>query len=101
MKVKNLLIAVLVLMTAQSYSQLTISGELRPRAEYRNGYKTLTPDDSEAALFVSQRTRLNTMYSTDDYTFFVSFQDVRVWGSYIKQHINFTIDGVQDRKSTV
>jgi len=84
MKVKNLLIAVLVLMAAQSYSQLTISGELRPRAEYRNGYKTLTPDDSEAALFVSQRTRLNTMYSTDDYTFFVSFQDVRVWGD-VKQ----------------
>ena len=81
---KNLLIAVLVLFTAQSYAQLTISGELRPRAEYRNGYKTLTPDDVDAALFVSQRTRLNTKYITDDYTFFLSFQDVRVWGD-VKQ----------------
>jgi len=84
MKFKNLLIAVLVLMAAQSYAQLTISGELRPRAEYRNGYKTLTPDDVDAALFVSQRTRLNTKYITDDYTFFLSFQDVRVWGD-VKQ----------------
>ena len=80
MKLKNLLLAVLVLMAAQSYAQLTISGELRPRAEYRNGYKTLNSDAQDAALFVSQRTRLNTKYSTDDYTFFVSFQDVRVWG---------------------
>ena len=84
MKFKNLLIAVLVLMAAQSYAQLTISGELGPRAEYRNGYKTLTPDDVDAALFVSQRTRLNTKYITDDYTFFLSFQDVRVWGD-VKQ----------------
>ncbi len=80
MKFKNLLIAILVLVSVQSYAQLTISGELRPRAEYRNGYKTLTADGSDAALFVSQRTRLNTKYVTDDYTFFLSFQDVRVWG---------------------
>lgn len=80
MKLKNLLLAVLVIMAAQSYAQLTISGELRPRAEYRNGYKTLNSDAQDAALFVSQRTRLNTKYVTDDYTFFVSFQDVRVWG---------------------
>ncbi len=84
MKLKNLLLAVLVIMAAQSYAQLTISGELRPRAEYRNGYKTLNSDAQDAALFVSQRTRLNTKYSTDDYTFFVSFQDVRVWGD-VKQ----------------
>jgi hypothetical protein len=84
MKFKNLLIAILVLVSVQSYAQLTISGELRPRAEYRNGYKTLTPNDVDAALFVSQRTRLNTKYVTDDYTFFLSFQDVRVWGD-VKQ----------------
>ncbi|PHQ57212.1 MAG: hypothetical protein COC16_01735 [Lutibacter sp.] len=81
---KKLLITVLVLMSVQSYAQLTISGELRPRSEYRNGYKTLTPNNSEAALFVSQRTRLNTKYTTNDYTFFISFQDVRVWGD-VKQ----------------
>tara|TARA_R110001583_G_scaffold35585_1_gene118210 strand:+ start:58724 stop:59959 length:1236 start_codon:yes stop_codon:yes gene_type:complete len=81
---KNLLIAVLLLISVQSFAQLTISGEIRPRAEYRNGYKTLTPNDTDAALFVSQRTRLNTKYVTDDYTFFLSFQDVRVWGD-VKQ----------------
>ena len=81
---KKLLIAILILVSVQSFAQLTISGELRPRSEYRNGYKTLTANDSEAALFISQRTRLNTKYVTDDYTFFLSFQDVRVWGD-VKQ----------------
>jgi hypothetical protein len=90
---KKVLIAILVLMSAQNYAQLTISGELRPRAEYRNGYKTLTPNNSEAALFVSQRTRLNTKYITDDYTFFLSLQDIRVWGD-VKQLNNSDKNGL-------
>ena len=84
MKIRNLVVAILTLLTVQSYAQLTISGELRPRAEYRNGYKTLTPNDVDAALFVSQRTRLNTKFISKDYTFFISVQDVRVWGD-VKQ----------------
>jgi hypothetical protein len=84
MKIRNLVVAILTLLTVQSYAQLTISGELRPRAEYRNGYKTLTPNDVDAALFVSQRTRLNTQFVSEDYTFFISLQDVRVWGD-VKQ----------------
>ncbi len=84
MKIKNLLVAVLTLVAVQSFAQLTLSGELRPRAEFRNGYKTLTPNDVDAALFVSQRTRINTKFISEDYTFFVSLQDVRVWGD-VKQ----------------
>lgn len=84
MKIKNLLFTVLTLLVVQSYAQLTLSGELRPRTEYRNGYKTLTANDSDAALFVSQRTRLNTQFISEDYTFFVSLQDIRVWGD-VKQ----------------
>jgi len=80
MKYKQLFGLALLLLTIQSYAQLTISGELRPRAEYRNGYKTLTADGSDAALFVSQRTRLNTQFTSEVYTFFVSIQDIRVWG---------------------
>lgn len=84
MKFKSLFVAILTLVSLQSYAQLTISGELRPRAEYRNGYKTLTPNDVDAALFISQRTRLNTKFVSEDYTFFISLQDVRVWGD-VKQ----------------
>jgi len=80
MKFKQLFSLALVLFAIQSYAQLTIGSEIRPRAEYRNGYQTLTADGSDAALFVSQRTRLNTQFASEDYTLFISIQDVRVWG---------------------
>ena len=84
MKLRKFVLVALIALTAQSYAQLTISGELRPRAEHRKGYKALTPDDADAALFISQRTRVNTAFKTADYSFFISLQDVRVWGD-VKQ----------------
>ncbi len=63
-----------------TFAQLKIDAEIRPRAEYRHGFKTLFPDNTSAALFVSQRTRLNTSYTMEKLNFYVSLQDVRVWG---------------------
>lgn len=64
-----------------SYAQeFEISTEIRPRFEYRHGYKTLIPDDVDAATFVSQRTRLNLNYESEKLNVFVAFQNVRVWG---------------------
>lgn len=64
-----------------SYAQeFEISTELRPRFEYRHGYKTLIPEDVEAASFISQRTRINLGYQSEKLTAYVTFQNVRVWG---------------------
>jgi len=64
-----------------SYAQeFELSTELRPRFEYRHGYKTLIPDDIDAASFVSQRTRLNFNYKSEKLNAFVAIQNVRVWG---------------------
>ncbi len=65
----------------QSYAQFTLTGEFRPRTEYKHGYKSLANDDTKMNLSTNQRTRLNIDYKTDSYKFFISFQDVRVWGS--------------------
>lgn len=80
MKASKIIIALLFFATTTTFAQLTIDAELRPRAEYRHGFKTLFPDNANPALFVSQRTRLNTTYKTEKLNFYVSFQDVRVWG---------------------
>ncbi|RLK07663.1 alginate export family protein [Tenacibaculum discolor] len=80
MKTSKNIIALLFFATTTTFAQLTIDAELRPRAEYRHGFKTLFPDNANPALFVSQRTRLNTTYKTEKLNFYVSFQDVRVWG---------------------
>lgn len=61
-------------------AQFSLSGELRPRAEYRHGYSTLPAPDADAAVFISQRSRLRFGYTTDDLTVGLTLQDVRVWG---------------------
>ena len=57
-----------------------IGGQIRPRAEYRHGYKSLIGDDVDPAFIISQRTRLNINYSSKQFNTVISLQDVRVWG---------------------
>lgn len=54
--------------------------QLRPRAEYRHGFKTLVPDAADAATFVSQRSRLNLKYGSEKLNAYISLQNVRTWG---------------------
>jgi hypothetical protein len=62
------------------FAQFSLSGELRPRAEYRHGFGGLVTNDAEAAFFVSQRSRINANYKHGNIRFGMSLQDVRVWG---------------------
>ncbi|MDL5514101.1 alginate export family protein [Arenibacter sp. M-2] len=77
---KPLKILLFIILSSQLQAQLTIDTELRPRFEYRHGFKTLFPDNEDPAAFISQRTRLNTNYETDRLSFYLSLQDVRIWG---------------------
>ena len=78
---KGVAFATMVLAIGTSYSQLKISGEIRPRFEYRHGYKKLADAKMQNAAFVDQRTRLNLDYKQDRLEFKVVLQDVRTWGS--------------------
>jgi hypothetical protein len=62
-------------------AQFSLVGQLRVRAEDRNGYGNLVPNGAKNANFISQRTRLNFGYKWDLLTFGVSVQDIRVWGA--------------------
>ena len=64
-----------------SQAQLTVSGEFRPRMEYRHGFASLPFKDQDPALFVEQRARLNAFFEQEKYTVKLVFQDVRTWGS--------------------
>lgn len=75
-----ILIVVTFAFSEQSFGQLKMSGEVRPRTEYRHGYKTLVGKETQAALFTDQRTRINLDYTMESIKFLVSFQDIRVWG---------------------
>ncbi|HEY4650539.1 MAG TPA: alginate export family protein, partial [Pontibacter sp.] len=71
----------LLLLQQQAWAQLTFTGQLRTRTELRDGQGTLPAPDAKASIFTNQRTRLNLGYSSDRYRFYVSAQEVRVWGS--------------------
>ncbi len=64
-----------------SLAQLSLTGQLRIRTEWRAGYGTLQPIGSQPAFFTSQRARLNFNYQSSRVIFHVALQDVRVWGA--------------------
>ncbi len=63
------------------WAQFSLSGEFRPRLEYRDGYQALKTEGTDAALVISQRTRLTADYQQDWLKTRISFQDIRLWGN--------------------
>ena len=81
MKKTTYLIALLICMSLQKISaQITLSAEVRPRTEFRNGFKTLTDASKDPAVFTEQRSRINLDYAAESIKVKVSFQDIRIWG---------------------
>mgnify|MGYP001278968752 CR=1 FL=1 len=78
---KTLLTAFLVILVVVSmHAQVNISAEVRPRTEFRNGFKTLTDESKDPAVFTEQRSRLYIDYADSAFKFRVAFQDIRIWG---------------------
>lgn len=67
--------------TTSSLAQFKLSAEIRPRAEFRNGFKTPIENGMDPAFFVEQRTRLNASYISESFDVVLSLQDVRIWGA--------------------
>lgn len=80
MKKRHLLIGLLCLSAQFISAQFTLDGEFRPRTEFRHGFGNLIADNADAAFATSTRARLNAGYTVDAYKFYLSIQDVMVWG---------------------
>ncbi len=73
----------LIVLSAEVFSQIKLSGEFRPRFEYRDGYRTLSEENEKGVFLITQRTRLNASYNDSDRVeTFLSFQDIRTWGQF-------------------
>lgn len=81
---KNLKIILLLLIIGLSFDiqaqELDVNLQIRPRFEYRNGYKTLLPEGQEGTSQISQRSRLNFNYKQEDLTIKLTLQNTRTWG---------------------
>ncbi len=80
MKRNLLLIIILMGSVRLTEAQVTISAEVRPRTEFRNGFKTLTDESRDPAFFTEQRSRLYLDYADSAFKLRVAFQDIRIWG---------------------
>ena len=70
----------LALLPAVVAAQFQLTAEVRPRTEFRNGFKTPTATGFDPAFFTEQRSRLYFDYKEEKYTFRLAMQDVRLWG---------------------
>ena len=75
-----LLVLMIGLSTTEVLSQFSIKAEMRPRYEFRNGYKTLPSTGSSPAQVITQRSRLIFESKMEKINFKISLQDVRTWG---------------------
>jgi hypothetical protein len=80
MNKKCLLVALLSFSVQLIVAQFNLEGEFRPRTEYRHGFGSILTDSTDAGFAISTRLRLNGGYSTEAYEFYLSLQDVMVWG---------------------
>ncbi|WKN45248.1 alginate export family protein [Tunicatimonas pelagia] len=78
---KLCLAVLLVSLSTTAYSQFTLSGQIRPRAEFRNGFKTPNTEANDPAFFIEQRSRINFGYQHEKLAFQLSLQDIRIWGN--------------------
>ncbi len=70
-----------------AWAQFTLEGQIRPRAEFRDGFRMMPTEGSNAAAQVNQRTRLSLSYTSDSrISTRISLQDTRLWGQ------NLTMD---------
>lgn len=93
MKNVFLLTIIIAIFSLNSLAQFSLTGEFRPRGEFRHGYKQLADDSlrKDPAVLISQRTRLNLNYSAEKYKVGLSLQDVRLWGDQIpKEDVSST-----------
>ena len=79
-KLTYLIMFLVAFVFGEAQAQVTVSAEVRPRTEFRNGFKTLTEESRDAAFFTEQRSRLYLNYADSSFKFRLAFQDIRIWG---------------------
>jgi hypothetical protein len=81
LKWKYLSFISLAFLNYNAKAQFTLSGEIRPRTEFRNGFKSLNTAATDPAFFTEQRSRLSYDFEKEKIAFKLTLQDIRIWGN--------------------
>lgn len=68
--------------------------QIKPRYEFRNGYKAPIPHGETPAQFINSRTRLNLNFKQDKFVTKLTMQNVRVWGD-VAPNTKSDVNGIQ------
>lgn len=93
----NIILLIMALSVMKGWAQFSLTGQLRTRTEYRNGWGSPVAESAKPGIFTSQRTRLNFGYAGYRFKLYSSLQDVRVWGqdqSTVNRNSNETKNGL-------
>jgi len=63
-----------------SGAQISIDGEIRPRTEYRQGFRKPLADSLSPSFLTLQRTRFSAEYKSESLEAKICLQDSRIWG---------------------
>lgn len=74
-------VAVTLLFSFQANSQFELSGQFRPRSEFRQGFQQLFDSDNAPAFFIDQRSRISSNFKNEKIEFHFVLQDYRTWGN--------------------
>jgi hypothetical protein len=78
---QKILLSLILMITFSTYAQeFDASLQIRPRYEFRNGYRSFIEDGVSPSQFISQRTRLSLNFKQDKLVTRLVMQNVRVWG---------------------
>ncbi len=70
-----------LLLSCKAFAQFNLSAELRPRTEFRNGFKRPLAAQESPAFFTEQRSRLYLAYKKDQFELLLVPQYIHMWGN--------------------
>ena len=79
-KLKLILVLILGLSFEIQAQELDVNLQLRPRFEYRNGFKSLLDEGQKGTSQISQRSRLNFNFNQENLIVKFTLQNTRTWG---------------------
>jgi hypothetical protein len=78
---KSLVVGICLMTIGQANAQFDFSGQYMSRGEMRHGYSSLADASQKPSIFISQRARINGVFTKEKYKLNFAIQDVRTWGS--------------------
>lgn len=93
--IKRITLGIVLMLSTTTFAQeFDANLQIRPRYEFRNGFKAPIPYGETPAQFISNRTRLNLNFSQDKLLTKLTMQNIGVWGD-VAPTTKSDVNGIQ------